>query len=82
MTGTYIHCNRHKGANIASIDPVTGQLTSLFNPRIQTWSDHFVLIGAQITPLTPIGRVTARLLRLNDPQRLRVRQALIQARRE
>ena len=27
-----IHCNRHKGANSASLDPDTGQLTSLFNP--------------------------------------------------
>ncbi len=74
-----IHCNRHKGANIASLDPVTGQLAPLFNPRTQAWSDHFILTGVQIIPLTPIGRVTVRLLRLNDPQRLRVRQALVEA---
>jgi hypothetical protein len=74
-----IHCNRHKGANIASLDPDTGQLTSLFNPRTQVWADHFALIGAQIIPQTPVGRVTVRLLRLNDLQRLRVRQALVEA---
>ena len=33
-----IHCNRHKGANIASLDPTSGQLIPLFNPRTQAWS--------------------------------------------
>ncbi|MDQ1301011.1 MAG: hypothetical protein QG637_932 [Chloroflexota bacterium] len=74
-----IHCNRHKGANIASLDPTTGRLTPLFNPRTQVWEDHFALTGARIIPLTPAGRVTVRLLRLNDTQRLSVRQALVEA---
>lgn len=26
-------CNRFKGSDVSSIDPVTGQLTPLFNPR-------------------------------------------------
>ena len=73
------HCNRHKGANSASLDPDTGQLTSLFNPRTQVWADHLALSGAQMIPQTPGGRVTVRLLRLNDLQRLRVRQALVEA---
>ncbi len=73
-----IHCNRHKGANIASIDPISGQLTPLFNPRTQVWTEHFALEGAYIQPLTPVGRVTVRLLRLNYPDRIRVRQALIE----
>ena len=30
-----MRCNRRKGPNIGSIDPVTGQLTPLFNPRTQ-----------------------------------------------
>ena len=32
-----VHCNRRKGPNIASIDPDSGQLTPLFNPRTQIW---------------------------------------------
>ncbi len=72
------HCNRHKGANIASIDPTTGQLMLLFNPRTQVWTEHFKLEGAFISPLTAVGRVTVRLLKLNYPERLRVRQALIE----
>ncbi len=26
-------CNNHKGPNIAGLDPVSGNLTPLFNPR-------------------------------------------------
>ena len=74
-----IHCNRHKGPNIASIDPTSGQLTPLFNPRTQSWAVHFRLDGAYILPQTAIGRVTVRLLELNHPDRVRVRQALIRA---
>lgn len=73
-----MHCNRQKGANIASIDPESGQLTPLFNPRTQIWVDNFVLEGAHIQPLTSIGRVTVSLLKLNHPDRLRVRRALIE----
>lgn len=74
-----VHCNRHKGPNIASLDPISGQLTPLFNPRTQIWSDYFALEEAYIRPSTSIGRVTVRLLDLNHPDRLRVRQALIEA---
>jgi len=74
-----VHCNRRKGPNIASLDLTTGQLTPLFNPRTQNWADHFSLDGAYILPQTAVGRVTARLLNLNHPDRIRVRQALIKA---
>jgi 5-methylcytosine-specific restriction endonuclease McrA len=76
-----IHCNRHKGPNIASIDPNTGHLTPLFNPHTQNWAEHFILDGAYILPQTAVGRVTIRLLDLNHPDRVRVRQALIKASR-
>jgi hypothetical protein len=69
-------CNRFKGSDIASIDPVTGELVALFNPRTQRWSDHFRLDGGKIVPLTPIGRVTEKLLRLNLPSRVEVRARL------
>src|ERR1044072_3449728 len=40
-----VDCNRFKGSDIASIDPVTGELVPLFNPRTQYWYDHFDLRG-------------------------------------
>ena len=73
------HCNRRKGPNVASVDSATGQVVPLFNPRVHRWADHFRLEGPRIVPLTQIGRVTVELLRLNSPERLLVRQALLQA---
>ena len=65
-------CNRFKGSDIASIDPITGKLVALFNPRLQIWSEHFRLKGGEIVPLTAAGRATERLLRLNLQSRLEV----------
>jgi len=70
-------CNRFKGSDIASIDVVTGALVPLFNPRTQRWFDHFSLSGAHIVALTPVGRVTVKLLQLNLPYRVKVRARLI-----
>lgn len=55
------YCNRFKGTDLGSIDPETQKLTPFFNPRIQKWSDHFRLEGGTIIPLTPEGRVTAKI---------------------
>jgi len=69
-------CNRHKGADISSIDAETGEVTRLFNPRQDQWTDHFRFSGEYIQPLTPVARVTVRLLRLNLPERLAERRLL------
>ncbi len=70
-------CNRHKGSDLTSIDPTTGLITPLFNPRIQVWSDHFELENACILGLTAIGRTTVFLLRMNEAARIQLRQSLI-----
>jgi hypothetical protein len=67
-------CNRFKGPNIASLDPVTGELVPLFNPRTQRWSEHFKLNGGRIVPLTPVGRATENMLRLNLRVRIEARE--------
>jgi hypothetical protein len=73
-------CNRHKGSDLGSLDPESGALTPLFHPRRHQWDEHFRLVGARVVPHTAEGRVTVRLLRLNDPARLRERHALMEAR--
>jgi HNH endonuclease len=57
-------CNRHKGSDVASIDPRTGETVRLFDPRRDRWADHFRLDGALIEPISIIGSATTRLLRL------------------
>ncbi|MCB0064451.1 MAG: HNH endonuclease [Caldilineaceae bacterium] len=73
-----IHCNRKKGPNLASIDPETGQVVTLFNPRIHSWSKHFRIQEATIVPLTATGRATTNLLGLNAADRLLSRENLVQ----
>ncbi|MEB3227704.1 MAG: HNH endonuclease signature motif containing protein [Synechocystis sp.] len=72
-------CNQAKGSDIASIDPHTGETVRLYNPRKDSWTDHFTLEveSGLIQPQTAIGRVTVKLLRVNRIESLPVRQILI-----
>ena len=72
-----ILCNRYKGADIASIDH-SGRPIRLFDPRRDSWDEHFKLDGPTIQPLTPVGEVTARMLRLNAAERV-IERRLFQA---
>jgi len=72
-----ILCNRYKGTDIASIDR-SGRPIRLFDPRREPWDEHFKLDGPIIQPLTPIGEVTARMLRLNAAERV-IERRLFQA---
>jgi hypothetical protein len=72
-----LHCNCHKGPNIAGIDSITRQLTRLFNPRRHKWQRHFRFAGAQIIGRTPVGRVTIDVLAMNDPLLVVARQRWI-----
>ena len=69
-------CNLHKGPNLTSIDPATGEIVPLFHPRRDHWDEHFRWDGSEIVGLTPKGRTTIRLLQLNDSRRLRLRTTL------
>ena len=71
------HCNRHKGPNIAGVDPASGQIVRLFNPRTDTWSEHFESDGPHLRGRTAIGRTTLDVLAMNDADQLRVRSALL-----
>ncbi|NEO85243.1 MAG: HNH endonuclease [Spirulina sp. SIO3F2] len=69
-------CNRHKGSDLTSLDPLTGKITPLFNPRTQIWSEQFELEGGLIKGLNATGRTTLFLLKMNETKRLQLRQAL------
>ncbi len=72
-----LHCNIHKGPNIAGLDPATRKLTRLFNPRNHKWAWHFVWDGPYLIGRTPIGRTTVAVLAMNDPDLVALREALI-----
>jgi 5-methylcytosine-specific restriction endonuclease McrA len=69
-------CNRHKGSDVASIDSHTGEAVPLFHPRRDRWADHFRLEAERIEPVSGVGSVTERVLRLNAAERLAERRLL------
>lgn len=72
-----IHCNLHKGPNIAGLDPVTRELTRLYDPRRDRWREHFAWQGAVLVGLTAIGRTTIEVLAINDRDVVEARETLI-----
>jgi hypothetical protein len=71
------HCNRFKGPNIAGLDPDTSQLTRLFNPRNDSWAEHFQQEGGRLTGKTPVGRATISVLAMNAKDMLSIRSELL-----
>lgn len=74
-------CNLKKGPNLTGIDPESGEVTRLFHPRNDTWTEHFAFREAksgriEILGLTPVGRATARLLDMNEELRQVLRYEL------
>jgi hypothetical protein len=72
-----LRCNLHKGPNLTGRDPATQKLTALFNPRRHKWERHFGWAGALIVGKTAVGRTTVAVLAMNDPDRVALRQELL-----
>lgn len=70
-----IDCNLHKGPNLTGIDPESGEITELFHPRRETWSDHFEWRGIYIVGRTAVGRATIRVLNMNSDDQLALRSS-------
>lgn len=71
-------CNNHKYTHTEAIDPVSGKMVSLFHPRQQKWADHFAWREdfLLIVGLTPTGRATVELLKLNREGVVNLRKVL------
>jgi HNH endonuclease len=71
-------CNSHKFTSIEAIDPISGILTNLYNPRIDIWEEHFCWSDdfSILTGITPKGRATIEKLRLNRSSVVNIRIVL------
>lgn len=71
------HCNRRKADRLTAVDPDSNAEVPLFNPRQHPWKEHFIWTedGIVIIGLTPIGRATIELLKLNRERILEIRFA-------
>ena len=71
-------CNAFKNDKIESIDPLSRQVFSLFNPITQRWEENFEWSedDLQIIGTTPIGRATVQLLKINREGCVNLRKLL------
>lgn len=60
-------CNIHKANHLTGFDEVTQTEARLFNPRVDSWRDHFSIDEerAGILGRTEIGRATVARLQMN-----------------
>ncbi len=72
-------CNDHKGDRVAALDPDSGEIVRLFDPRRESWHEHFAWAaeGDRIMGLTATGRATVLALNLNRPALVRARRAWV-----
>ncbi|NEP57965.1 MAG: HNH endonuclease [Symploca sp. SIO2G7] len=69
------HCNRKKSARTTAIDPQSGAEVPLFNPRQDSWNNHFIWSADElfIIGLTSVGRTTITALALNRERVINIR---------
>lgn len=74
-------CNNNKSNATSAIDPLSGQIVSLFHPRLHIWTAHFcwndtydLMLG-----ISPIGRATIIKLKLNREEVVNLRILLFSA---
>ena len=69
-------CNRYKATRQTAIDPNTQDEVKLFHPQQQAWIKHFAWSedATEIVGITPVGRGTISVLKMNRPQLTRVRK--------
>jgi hypothetical protein len=69
-----VGCSLRKGARQHAADPETAVETPLFNPRTDSWQEHFRWNTSILQGTTPTGRATVVALALNRPLLLAIRE--------
>ena len=77
LTLACFHCNRRKTNRLTAIDPQSQTEVSLFNPRQDSWQEHFIwsMDGLSIVGVSTIGRATVAALLLNRDRVIPIRAA-------
>ncbi len=71
---TCSHCNQHKGSDLTTFLGSYQNIVPLFNPRLQVWEEHFYAEKGILFSKTDIGKATIKLLQMNNPDRVEVRE--------
>jgi 5-methylcytosine-specific restriction endonuclease McrA len=70
-------CNFFKGTDLGTFVDGDTHLVRFFNPRKDSWAEHFDLDNGCIYGKTEIGIATERIFKFNDVERLIFRRQLI-----
>jgi hypothetical protein len=69
-----VSCSLRKGGRVQVRDPLTSELVTLFNPRLDSWRTNFRWEGLRVVGITPRGRATVAALSMNRPLALAIRE--------
>lgn len=69
-----VSCSLRKAARQTAIDPQSGKEVALYNPRRDTWHEHFRWEGVYLVGLTATGRATIEALDMNRVLILAIRE--------
>jgi HNH endonuclease len=69
-----VSCSLRKAARQTALDPHSGEEVALYNPRHDTWHEHFQWEGVSLVGLTPPGRATIAALAMNRVLILAIRE--------
>jgi hypothetical protein len=77
LTLACFHCNRRKTNRLTGIDRESQTEVPLFNPRQDSWQEHFIwaMDGLSIVGISAIGRATVATLLLNRERVIPIRAA-------
>jgi len=72
-------CNGYKSDYFVAIDPGTGQLSPLYNPRTDDWAEHFRWDAefTYIIGISAIGRATVDKIKVNRESIVNLRRVLV-----
>ncbi|MFN0175866.1 MAG: HNH endonuclease [Saprospiraceae bacterium] len=72
-------CNGYKSDSFMAIDPGTGQVSPLYNPRTDDWAGHFRWDTGfvYIVGISPIGRATIDKIKVNRESVVNLRRVLV-----
>jgi hypothetical protein len=69
-----VSCSLRKAARQTAIDPQSGKEVALYNPRRDTWREHFRWEDVYLVGLTATGRATIEALDMNRVLILAIRE--------
>jgi hypothetical protein len=69
-----VSCSLRKAARETAVDPETGLEVRFFNPRLDSWGEHFRWDGLRVIGITSTGRAVVQALALNRLSVLLIRE--------